>query len=608
MGKYQFPRIQKKPGVLKVSKVTFRTAAFMLFMIHGAYTAPPPSIPGEDITNSFSTLARIKDTSIFTAPKTSSLSPAWMENAMKTWDAPSLMQQMEEDTATVPIGKGAIYIPRFSDPALEPTIQINDSSGKLYKWGETGKKYAVIPGEYSVIMGSGSGNQRISKKIKVVEGETVPVIPDWCGLTIDIVDENSIPFRGPYELAKIDEFEAYGRSYGRDQTLGERLKTWILKPGLYKIFTAGNSYNSLTNFITIRLVPGEMVRVLAVENTTALKILGGGTITAGEFSARRKSNWNHNLNIGGNITFNSTNDRVKTSNSSKVTSISFLTLFDLIYKRGSSDWETNIFWNEGLNFSDWVFSDVNYTGDEFRLTSLWIWRIFFPWLGPYVRTKFQMEIFPQYVQFDKNTVNHYFIMLNPDSSLNSIDSNTLYKRTKPAFSPVTFEAGLGANIDIVSHDDYDAKVRIGLGYSQTNEWSQINEQDSSSSINYDKISPDDTSRLNYALKNTNTILLIAKDIVSKSYGPELGLTLNLRAGNWGVARGDFKTIIPIEPLINKNVFRPDYDINTTLSWTLTKSITLDYVFQYELQRGGQDIASINEVSHSIFLRFSFNSR
>ena len=573
-----------------------------------SYAAPPPAIPGEAITESYNTLSRLTDTAVLAPPPSSPHSPLWLQNAEKTWDAPPLSQQIEEDTAVVPVGKGAIFIPRLSDPALEPTVQINEPGGKLYKWGETGRKYTALPGEYSVMLGSGSINQRISKKIKIEEGKTAPVMSDWCGLTVDVVDENNVPFRGPYELARIDELEAYGRSYGRDLTLGERLKTWILKPGLYKIFTAGGSYNSLVNFITVRLVPGEFVRVIVIENQKDLKIIGGGVMNAGALSARRKTNWNRNLNVGGTITFNSTVNKVTSSNSSNVTNISFLTLFDLIYKKGSSDWETNIFWNEGLNFSDLILSNISYPVDDFRLTSLWIWRIFYPWLGPYLRTQLQMKIFPVYKQFDKNTINHYFIMLNPDSSLEEVDNRSLSKRIKPSFSPVTLEAGIGTNIDVVSRDNYDAKVRVGIGYSQNNQWSQINVQDSSSAIDTNKVSRADTAQLNSALKNMHFILQRSKDNVLKSYGPEFGLALNLRAGKLGIARGDFKMIIPVDPLIKKHKVTPNFDVNSTISWTLTQSITLDYMFQYQLIQPVEQVARVDVATHSIFLRFSFNSR
>jgi hypothetical protein len=570
--------------------------------------APPPAVPGEDITGSYNTLARLRDTSILAPPPASPHSPLWLENGMKTWDAPPLTQQIDEDENGVPVGKGAVFIPRLSDASLEPTIQINSPDGKLAQWGETGKKYALLPGDYTVVAGSGSANQRIVKKVTVEEGKTVPVMPDWCGLTVDVVDESNVPFRGPYELARSDEFEAYGRSYGRDVTLGERIKTWILKPGLYKIFTAGGGYNTMTNFITVRLVPGEFVRVIAIENQKDLKVIGGGVVNFGALSARRKSNWNHNLNIGGSITFNSTSDKVTPSNSNNNTNISFLTLFDLIYKKGSKDWETNIFWNEEFNVSDVSFSAINYTGDEFLLNSLWIWRIIFPWFGPYIRTKLQMEIFPEYKQFDNNDVNHSFVILRPDSSLEAVDKNSKSQRIKPAFSPVTFEAGIGTNIDVLSWDDYEAKVRVGIGYSQTNQWSQLALRDSSAAVDTTKLSQAEAARLDSALSKTHIILQQVNDIVSKSYGPEFGLALNLRPGNWGIARGDFKMIIPIDPLIKKHVITPDFDINSTISWSLTRSITLDYIFQYQLIQPVEQDARVEVASHKIFLRFSFNSR
>ena len=577
-------------------------AAVWFFVAHGA---PPPSIPGSDITGSYNTLARISDTMVLAPPPASSYSPHWLEKAEKTWDAPPLTQQIEEDSAMVPLGKGAIFIPRFSDPALEPTVQINEPGGKLYKWGETGKKYTALPGQYSVVLGSGSANQRIVKKVVVEEGKAAPLIPDWCGLTVDVVDESNVPFRGAYELARIDEFEAYGRSFGRDITRGERIKTWILKPGLYKIFTAGMSYNALTNFITVRLVPGEFVRVVIIENQKDIKIIGGGELEAGELSARRKSNWNRNLNIGGTITFNATDDRINSDNSTNATNIAFLLLYDLIYKKGSSDWETNIYWKEGLNFSDLMQSNIN-TGGDFRFTSLWVWRVFLPWLGPYFRTEFQMQLFPIFSSFNKNDKNHVFITLGADSSLQDIDTKNTSKELKPFFSPVTVEAGVGTNIDAVTRDNYEAKLRLGIGYSQTNSWNQNISQDS---INFSKIQPTDTAQLRAVLQNNKSaIIQKSSDILSRSYGPEFGLALNIRAGAWGIARGDFRMRIPLDPLVKEHKLRSDWDINATTSWTLTRSISLDYLFLYSLKQPIEVTERINTSSHSIFLRFSFNSR
>jgi hypothetical protein len=574
--------------------------------------APPPKLPGEDITAAVDELASVRDTAALAPPVTSPHSAQWLETVMKTWDAPSLSQQIDEDDKMVPVGKGGIFVPRFSDPALEPTIQINDQAGKLYKWGETGKKYTVEPGEYSIVLGSGSMNQRIVKKLTVAEGRVMPLIPDWCGLSIDVVDESNLPFRGVYEIARLDSFEAYGRSYGREMTLGERVKTWILKPGLYKIFTAGGSYNTLTNFITVRLVPGEFVRVIIIENKKDLKVIGGGVVNAAAVSSHHQSRWSHNLNVGGTILFNANKDRVASENTVNLTDIAFLTLFDLVYKKGSIDWETNIFWKEGLNFSDLFLSDITYTGDDFRITSLAVWRVILPWLGPYCRTEFRTHFFPVYTQFEKNAPNHYFIILNPDTTLQEIDAKNTSKEIQPTFSPLTAEVGVGTNIDMLKRDNYDAKLQVGIGYSQMYVWNQktdwnpLYQTDTSNEI-FRKINTD--SALWKAAVNGNyKILYSVQNLQAPSYGPEFGLSLNIRAGAWAVARGDIRTRIPLGPLINKHKVTPDVDINSTVSWTLTHSITLDYLYLYTLKQPIQDAARVNQSSHSIFLRFSLSSR
>jgi hypothetical protein len=568
--------------------------------------APPPKIPGEDITATVDALSKLRDSSLTTAPPTSPLSLSWLEIAMKTWDAPALSQQIDEDSKMIPVGKGGIFIPRLSDPALEPTIQINDANGKLFGWGETGKKYAAEPGDYSIVLGSGSIKQRIVKKITIVEGKIIPILPDWCGLSVDVVDENNKPFRGVYEMARLDTFEAYSRSYGRDITLGERVKTWILKPGLYKLFSAGGSYNSLTNFITVRLIPGEFVRVVVIENPNdnSLKILGGGVINVSSPSSQVSSHWKHSLDIGGVLQLDATNDKINQLNSKKHTIITFLTLFDLNYKKGSTDWETNIFWKEGYDFTDFSLSDIgnSVNADDFRITSLAVWRVILPWLGPYCRTEFRTRLLPLYSRFENTELNHFFIVLNPDSSVQEIDSTSKSKIMQPIFSHITADAGVGTNIDMVTLDNCDAKLRVGLGYSQMTLRNQKDERDSSY-INYNKTDSAFSNELKEALKRNYILLQRSKNFTSRSFGPEFGLALNLRAGSWGVARGDFRMRTPVDHLDH-----PDWDINTTVSWTLTRSITLDYLFLYTLRQPTKEEGRVNQSSHSLFLRFSLGSR
>ena len=565
----------------------------------------PPKLPGDDITGIYMPGISISDTSAPDSAAVCLSTPQWRGQTMKTWEAPSLLEQIEEDAVVLPIGTGAVYIPRLADAKQEPDIQIFDTGGKLSASGTTGRKYPLEPGSYSVVLGSGSDNQRITRKITISEGAAEPLIPDWCALTVDIVDSNTIPFRGQYELARIDEFEAFGRSYGRDQALGEQLKTWILSPGLYKIFTVGAGYNSLNNFITVRLLPGEMVRLTVIEDPSTYKIMSGGIINANAVSAQLNSNWKYRLNLGGTLLFNANVDHTDKTNTKNSSTIALLSLFDLIYKKKPTDWETNVYIKEGMNISDVHVNDIDLTTDEFRLTSLAVWRIFFPWLGPYCRAEIQTHLLPVSSQFSSSSSNHYFVMLARDSTIRQIDSVNKAHVTQPSLSPITAEIGIGTNIDAVTTHAFDAQLRIGIGYSLLRRWGEKSVQDSS----YIKVTPTtDTAVLNDVLSRNYVVLQDAAVVTSQSYGPEMGTTFNIRTGGWGLVRGDWRVRIPIDPLIKKEGIRPDYDAITTISWLLTRTLTLDYTYQYVLKQPVKTSARYEVATQSVFLRFSFSSR
>ena len=51
----------------------------------------------------------------------------------------------------------------------------------------------------------------------VDDGRTVIVPPTWATLQIDVVDEQFVPFRGTYELIRMDTREDYGVGFGADE-------------------------------------------------------------------------------------------------------------------------------------------------------------------------------------------------------------------------------------------------------------------------------------------------------------------------------------------------------------------------------------------------------
>jgi hypothetical protein len=567
----------------------------------------PPPLPGQEITGEVSSSVK-SDTEAVRAPAMSPFAPEWYVEAVKTWDAPPLARQLDEDDAPIPIGKGAVFVPRLSDPALEPEVQIADSTGKIVLSGKPGRKFSLIPGTYSVIIGSGSIRQRITKWVTIDEGKVIPLYPTWSGLGIDVVSESNIPFRGQYEMARIDEFEPFGRTYSRDPNQGERVKTWILKPGLYKIFSLGESYNTVKSYLTVRLLPGELEHFTVVEDSTTGKILSGGITNVGEASRRITSNWTYGLDVGGSILFNTTND---TNNSAMV----FLTNIRVNHTRGKGEWDTKFFLDEELNFSQFHVTEINNTSDDFRIYSLYVWR-FVHWFGPYGRMQFETNFFPVYDRFEESSQQHLFVVTDKDSTVKSVDSTSKQTRLKPSMSPLDLQLGLGANVDAITSQAFDMKFKVGFGYSQHNIWSQFQDVTSDSpSVIKTKDQYPYASILDSAMKDT----LLSKyhanyKVIQKvddkpiiSYGPETSIDGALRLGRWITAEGEVIILFPIEPIFTEHKLRPNYQVNTTVSWRLSSAITLDYLYLYQFSQPKQNGPKIDVSQHRVWLRFSFNS-
>ena len=93
---------------------------------------------------------------------------------------------------------GRIFLPAMTNPDFEPvyTVFQNDTILKVQRMG---KSVFLRPGKYSVKFGSGTLNQMMKKNIQIQAEETRIIDPDWCGLTIRIIDEARDWLKEPYE-------------------------------------------------------------------------------------------------------------------------------------------------------------------------------------------------------------------------------------------------------------------------------------------------------------------------------------------------------------------------------------------------------------------------
>lgn len=581
-----------------LSRLSFIAAMILLFCFT-LWAELPPALPGDEITDQVLRKSLIQDTVQTKTGDTLRPVVLWYDKAARTWDAPSLTDQMSKDNTMVPMGKGGVFIPRMTELHKEPDVEIIDSVGVSVGGGETGRTYSLEPGSYYVMLGSGTHKQRIVRKVDILEIRTVPVIPDWSGLIIETMDTNATAIKGEYELVRIDEFEPFGRGYGADVSLGEAVKTWILKPGLYKILGRGESYNTLKNFITVRLMPGELSRIVLIQRPEDLAILGGGDV---DMTSGRKitSNWKFGGSIGGNIQFVNNVDKKDDRKSDYSSLLNINSNTWIRYHKNPFEWESSIALNEGFNLvkqpSSSTFTIMSAT-DDFKVRSLFIWR-FLQWLGPYASVEAKTNLLPKDIQRGNK---EQFLILTDDSirTTSEIDSSAVHQ-LNPSFSPITFDIGGGVNIDALDLNFMDIAIKLGGGSS----YSGFPEK-------YTEISG---SKINYDTSNRVLALIVDKSVLLRhenkteifEFGPLGQISSNLRVGRFGTAGAEVKVFAPLFP---ENRFtKPDFDVSTIISWRIARGVTLDYEFSYVLKQPENKDAVVDLATNTVLLRFSFSSR
>ncbi|OGS37653.1 MAG: hypothetical protein A2293_17215 [Elusimicrobia bacterium RIFOXYB2_FULL_49_7] len=575
---------------------------FLMVIAASLFADRPPELPGDDISSAYVQKIIPQDSIALKAPPSATTdATSWLEEAMKTWNAPSLSEQIASDNINIPVGKGAIFVPRFSESGLEPDIEILDSVGNIAGRGNSGRNFAVLPGRYYVIHGSGPSKQRLVHTIDVIEGKPIPVIPDWAGLSINVVDENGIAIRGEYELTRIDTFIPFGRGYGPDPNLGEETKTWILKPGLYKIIGTGENYNTLKNFVTVQLLPGRFIKFLLVEDPAAFNKITGGGIVDMQASQNLAKFWKYGIDIGGNILFNAKIDYLQQENNTTTSTITVLLNSWFRYEQAPYDWNTNLKLDEGFTLSEINLRHPSETFiepsiDEPRLTSLFIWR-FLSWFGPYGRFEATSAIFPKRVFPDQTNNKPFFYLLNEDGTRALYDTISIPREREPSFSPMELTGSFGTNMDLIKARYIEARLRTGLAYEFLHARRQYKIVDTSA-IDA-AVRQNDSSQI-----AKSTILMSVPAITANAAGPEAAAVLDLRIGSWGTAKSEVRIFLPLVPVEDRGI--PKLYILSILSWRISRAVTLDYQYSYsfsDLQSGKK-----KQSEHRLIIRYSYASR
>jgi len=377
-----------------------------------------------------------------------------------TWESPPISTQLEMDETIVPVGKGAVFIPSMTDPENEPPYGIL-SEGKIRHNTMMGHRIVLSPGIYTVLFGSGTVDQMMKKKVRVEEGATTLIKPDWSGLVIEVINQSRTNIREYYEIFDLATGNSYGIGQGVEEGLDEKIRTWIFPPGIYKVVKPGDNVNAVTNFGTIRLSPGELVRVSLVLDSKTGNFLGFGYISDIRQSRRRSSVWNVRSELAGNALLNyiPSSESGGEKDANFTSTVQWLT--DARYESGRHVIPVWSNLEEGLSMeSD---REIHKYIDKTELRLTYIYRLS-NFLSPYIRASAETRLFKTYHRFEEPS--DYVRVSTKGDTLEVVEDTKEIKLGK-AFSPVLLKQGFGITSVFIKSIPVNFNIRTGYGARQT---------------------------------------------------------------------------------------------------------------------------------------------
>ncbi|MCU0642742.1 MAG: hypothetical protein MUC94_00545 [bacterium] len=486
------------------------------------------------------------------------------EKKLYNWIAPSPKAQLDMEAMDDIKGLGRLFLPAMTNSDFEPVYIISQNDSVL-KMAKMGTSVWLRPDRYTITFGSGNLDQMIKKVVEIQAEETRIIEPDWCGLTIRIIDETREWLKESYEIFHIPERVSYGIGYGADEQLGENLQTWILKPGLYKIIKSGEHVNTYINFATVRLLPGELTQYTIVVDSETKNFMGAGVLEMGT-ETRKIKDWSIFSALYGSFTLNRAND---VTSEEQQTSMAFVAQLDYNIKYST---KKHYFLSRGLMEEGWNMqrkqSSFRSYLDNLRLKNIYIY-YFLPGMGVYGRFFLETNLFGTTYYYDRPTTISFY---DEKGKLERTNENIKRIIVSPSFSPLELKEGIGINLLLIKSLRANFNVRGGMGFRQNLNWELYAKTTSSDSAFYKKPS----------------VFL---------RGPEAALIGNYRIRRNMMITSELDMLVPSGGE-NKLV----YDWENNLNFRISKNISIDYTLRIKKD---PSITSYIQYEHILLLRYSY---
>ena len=487
-----------------------------------------------------------------------------------TWRLSRPEVQAEKDAQLDPAGKGALFVPAMTDALLEPAYIVR-RKGKVVARRQPGEKAWVLPGEYTVLVGSGVPETMLEFEATVVEGRTTYVPVEWAGLVINVTNERGSPIRKSYELVRLPDYEYVGIGLGAAIAEGEQLRSWLLRPGKYMVLGEGESYQARKNFFTLRLEPGELVRYTLVVNEDTGDFQGAGELVVGSDTLETGVGWDIDLVLGGSVQFVRSDNVVGKGSGNTINVAAFI--------------ETLVRYNDPEHLAYMRFNveeggDIRLPGapykatiDEAELDLLYAYKVT-DWFGPYVRTALLTNFVPGLEALDAP---RDIVRLDTDGTLIEKEHQAETLQLRGPLSPIELQYGGGARFTWSPDYWFDLSTRIGVGGRNVFTRNLFVEQDNS-----------DTPELE---------LVRVADVTQ--VGLEAALVADLLATRYVALNVEFDLLEPFDAFDE-----PVISLRTTVALRLASFATVNYVLRL---KDDPALSPDTQIDHAVQLRFAWKA-
>ncbi|MDD2331923.1 MAG: ABC-type transport auxiliary lipoprotein family protein [Candidatus Cloacimonetes bacterium] len=393
------------------------------------------------------------------------------EEPLKT--LPLVKQYIQEQTQivdeTLEFGELNVPLITYSSEPMQYNILTLDESYSVVnrEYGEFNLPTALRKGNYRLILDE---NENVTADVEILPNMRTVVTPQWCELTVVIMDESQTKVRMNYDIWRKNEdekgFDKYNQwsSVGDDE-IGVYNRIWILPAGNYMIKLQGGSWNDYRDFTTINLNQGDSKTLTVIVNPLGERtfLIGAGDL--GDDDLEEGKQRIHQGAIHTNISLISDN----TVDKNKPTySFTLSGQFDNRIEADFYRFHYNMrsIYDLGMNIAS--DQDFKISIDDYSLKNT---LLFMPFekrkvvknLGLYGRADMSTRLFDEFSNFSDNK-NYILIKANGDTL--GLYQNESSIRTKVAFFPMKLREGTGITYRFYLGPNINISLRGGYGWAQ----------------------------------------------------------------------------------------------------------------------------------------------